>query len=82
MKKITIIIALFLVPLFAFSISCYEQWLSNYDSAMQQYEEDMAYCQNRGFDSMSFRCAGFAKYDLEQSLNKAADTYYRCLNIQ
>ena len=82
MKKLIIISALFLIPIVAFGASCYEQWLSAYDNALDQYKKDLAYCQNRGFDSMSFRCADFAKYDLEQSINKAADTYYRCLNIQ
>ena len=76
MKILNILLTVFLyVVCIGFTSDCYLAWLSAYESATKQYNQNMAHCESATWASL---CRKETNKIYDNSLETAGDAYYDC----
>ena len=79
-KIVALLFLLTIIPTaYALAISCYEAWLAAFHEANTEYYNDIANCEETYIPFGAQLCLTEAEMSYGQSLDQAADEYYKCI---
>lgn len=79
-KAVALFFLLTIIPsAYVLAVSCYEAWLAAFNEANTEYYTDVANCEETNIPFGSQLCLTEAEMSYGQSLDQAADEYYKCI---